>query len=63
MDQATLELKAGLEMHQKGDLVGAEQVYRSILDVHPDHAGAWHLLGLVSFAKRQYQQAGRSAVG
>ena len=57
MDTPTLDLKTGLKMHQQGDLAGAEAVYRSILEIDPDHAGAWHLLGLVSFAKKQYRQA------
>lgn len=57
MDTSTLDRKTGLEKHQRGDLAGAEAVYRSILEVEPDHGGAWHLLGLVSFAKKQYRQA------
>ncbi len=57
MDSVTSDLKMGLKMHQSGDLPAAERVYRSILDESPDHAGAWHLLGLISFAKKQFQQA------
>jgi tetratricopeptide (TPR) repeat protein len=57
METVTSDLKAGLARHQNGDLAGAEEVYRSILEESPDHAGAWHLLGLISFAKRQYEQA------
>ncbi len=57
MESVTSDLKAGLARHQNDDLAGAEQVYRSILEESPDHAGAWHPLGLTSFAKRQYEQA------
>ena len=57
MDFLPLDLKAGLARYQSGDFAGAERVYRSILEESPDHAGAWHLLGLISFAKRQYEQA------
>jgi Tfp pilus assembly protein PilF len=57
VDRVTLELKAGLEKHQRGDLAGAEQVYRTILEANPEHGGAWHLLGLIHLAKRKYQQA------
>lgn len=57
MDSDVLELRAGLQKHQSGDVAGAERVYRSILEEDPDHAGARHLLGLIYFSKRQYPQA------
>lgn len=57
MERTMPDLKVGLAKHQRGNLAGAERVYRSILAVEPDHAGAWHLLGLTSFAKEQYEQA------
>lgn len=40
-------LAAGLEHHQRGDLAGAEQAYRSILANQPHHPQALHLLGHV----------------
>lgn len=57
MTTVASQLQVGLKRHQEGDIAAAEQVYRSILAIEPDHAGAWHLLGLVSFAKKQHQQA------
>ena len=57
MSHPGLDIKSGLEKHQQGDLAGAEEIYRSILAECPDHPGAWHLLGLISFGKKQYQQA------
>ncbi len=37
----------GLQFHQRGDLVNAEQVYRIILQREPQHADALHLMGSV----------------
>jgi Tfp pilus assembly protein PilF len=46
-------LQAGLEHHRAGRLLEAEQMYLHVLSLHPRHAGAVHLLGLLAF------QAGR----
>ena len=43
----TFEL--AIQHHQAGRLEAAEQIYRQILALQPDHAGAWHLLGLVAY--------------
>ena len=45
---ATLEyaLKKGLELHHDGRVEEATGVYRDVLERAPDHADAWHLLGL-----------------
>jgi predicted O-linked N-acetylglucosamine transferase (SPINDLY family) len=37
-----------VEHHQAGRLHEAEQLYRKILENHPDHAGAMHYLGVVA---------------
>src|SRR5689334_18769714 len=42
-------LAAAFQHHQAGELDAAEQIYRQILVVAPDHADALHLLGLVDF--------------
>lgn len=42
-------LRTGLEHHRAGRLVEAEQLYRHVLQIHPRHAGAIHLLGLIAF--------------
>jgi len=42
-------LQSGLEHHRAGRLVEAERNYRHVLDIHPRHAKAFHLLGLVAF--------------
>ena len=46
-----------LAKHQKGDVLGAERGYRAILAVAPDHAGAWHFLGLVFHSNKQFVPA------
>ncbi len=42
-------LQAGLEHHRAGRLLQAEHMYRRVLQIHPRHAGAIHLLGLIAF--------------
>ena len=42
-------LQCGVEHHRAGRLFEAEQMYRKVLELHPRHAGAVHLLGLVAF--------------
>jgi tetratricopeptide (TPR) repeat protein len=44
-------------LHQGGQLAPAEQLYRQVLALVPEHAEALHLLGLLA------HQAGQSAVG
>ncbi len=42
-------LQAGLAHHRAGRLPEAERDYRKVLEMHPRHAQALHLLGLVAF--------------
>lgn len=44
-----------VELHRRGDLGSAEQLYRQILRLEPRHAGALHLLGTI------HLQRGRAA--
>lgn len=37
-----------LAQHQAGNLQGAEVLYRQILQADPQHADAWHLLGVIA---------------
>lgn len=38
-----------MECHRNGEQALAKKLYRSVLKTHPDHAGALHLLGLLSY--------------
>jgi predicted TPR repeat methyltransferase len=57
--EATLEdaLRMAVQMQQNRQLEGAEQLYRRILALVPDHPDALHLLGMV------HHQTGRSDEG
>jgi Flp pilus assembly protein TadD len=37
----------GLQHHQMGQLVQAEQIYRNVVEADPRQGNAWHLLGVV----------------
>jgi len=49
--------RIALTKHQTGDTVGAEQGYRSVLAVDPDHADAWHFLGVILHQRHQREAA------
>ncbi len=49
-------LAIAIQHHQAGRLQAAEQIYRQILAAEPNHADAWHLLGVMA------HQAGRHEV-
>lgn len=46
-----------LQHHESGQLAQAEQIYRQILSVQPDHAEALHLLGVVAHSTKHHAQA------
>jgi len=46
-----------LQSHQAGNLHQAEQLYRQILQVQPEHADAHHLLGVLAYQMGRYHQA------
>ncbi len=48
-----------LELHQRGDLPGAERAYRAILQGAPRHFASLHLLGLIKAQQRQFSEAHR----
>jgi protein O-GlcNAc transferase len=49
----------GLHEHQAGNLCQAEQIYRQILQVAPDHADAHHLLGVLAYQRGNNEQAAK----
>lgn len=44
-------------LHRVGALEEAEEIYRDLLRDDPDHANAWHRLGLVLHARREFVAA------
>ena len=42
-------LAIAIQHHQAGRFQAAEQIYRQILKVQPNHAEAWHLLGFIAY--------------
>jgi predicted O-linked N-acetylglucosamine transferase (SPINDLY family) len=50
-------LNVALQFHQAGHLGKAEQIYRQILAVQPNHADALHLLGLAASQQGRQDQA------
>jgi predicted O-linked N-acetylglucosamine transferase (SPINDLY family) len=52
---ATLTL--ALEHHRAGRLAAAEQIYRQILQIEPNHADAWQFLGVIATQAGQYARA------
>src|SRR5262249_51156135 len=50
MPSLTLQqaLDVALQHHQAGRLAEAEALYRQILAVQPEHADAWHFLGVIA---------------
>lgn len=47
----------GLAHHQAGRLDEAAACYQAIFRIHPHHADAWHLLGLISHHRGQFALA------
>jgi tetratricopeptide (TPR) repeat protein len=41
------ELQRGLDLHRRGDLAGAEAIYRRLALAHPQHFGAAQMLGVL----------------
>jgi tetratricopeptide (TPR) repeat protein len=46
-----------MELHQRGDLAGAEAGYRAALAASPDHPHALHYLGVIRYQQRQMSEA------
>jgi tetratricopeptide (TPR) repeat protein len=50
-------IQAAVQHHQAGRMHEAEEHYRHVLTLYPDHADALHLLGVIAHQTRQYQSA------
>ena len=44
-----MEFKKALQYHQSGQLQKAQEIYRKILEINPDHCDSLHLLGVMEF--------------
>ena len=47
----------GIAAQQEGNIQGAERLYRTILESHPEHADADHNLGLIAVSVNQFEAA------
>ena len=52
-----MTIHEAIALHQAGDLDAAERQYLDILKAEPGHADALHLLGLIKYAREEYEQA------
>lgn len=50
-------LALAVQHHQAGELQSAEQIYRQILAVNPNHVDSLHLLGVIALQTSQYDSA------
>jgi tetratricopeptide (TPR) repeat protein len=50
-------LAIAIQHHRADRLQAAEQIYRQILAVEPNHAHAWHLLGVIAHQVGKYEYA------
>ena len=49
--------QTGLSHHQQGELQQAADCYRHVLESEPEHAGAWHFLGVIAITQHDTQTA------
>ena len=50
-------LAIAIQHHQAGRLQAAEQIYRQIVQAQPNHAHAWHLLGVIAHQVGKHELA------
>ena len=56
-EETARELAAAVRFHQTGEFQNAAEIYRRILDRHPDHFDALHHLGLIALQAGQNERA------
>jgi len=56
-DHLDAKIQEAIQYHQSNRLDTAEQAYRDILNTHPNHSEALHLLGLIAQEKGRYGEA------
>ena len=55
--QVVAVFEGGVDKHQAGDLAGAENDYRHVLEISDGHPGALNLLGVVHHQRGDHEQA------
>jgi len=55
--RAQAEFRQGLALHQEGRLAEAQEIYRQVLKIQPEHYDALHLLGVISYQTGNLLQA------
>ena len=52
-------IEMALSHHRSGRLSEAEKIYTQVLEIDPKQPDAIHLLGMVAFARKNYDEAVR----
>lgn len=47
------------QLQESGDLPAARALCKEILELEPEHAKAWHLLGVIAYSNKRYRRASR----
>jgi cytochrome c-type biogenesis protein CcmH/NrfG len=57
MQSSADQLNQAWQVHQRGGIAQAEQVYRSVLQREPNNANAWCFWGIAMHDMRRYDEA------
>ncbi len=57
VSDANARVAAGLHLQQRGELEEAKNEYIAVLKSHPQHADAWHFLGMAMYGSGQLGEA------
>lgn len=57
MASCDLIFQKAVDMHQSGDLDGAEQIYRQLLEISPENGDLLHLIGLIACQRGAFDSA------
>ena len=57
MAEVSQQMAEAVTRHRRGDLLGAESLYREVLRLDPAHGDALHLLGVTAHQRGDYQSA------
>ena len=56
-DSVPLLYQQALTLHRQNRLDDAKSLYRQVLALDPNHAGAWHFLGVIALIQNDFAQA------